>query len=284
MQTLRLFLAFIIIFFTTAANAQKSNYPLSIEGDTSIRFAGQRVLLSKQGFPEQMQVFPGSDGKDTTAQPTRLLAENIHFHFTNQTDGKDIRLKNGGLDYTARASRKVSWTVTSAAEALSVEVAGTMRSNGSLDYVVKVTALQDLDLKDIVMHIPFQKDAARSMIGLGKQGDYQPDSMYHWKWDAAHVEPVGAWIGTAGSGGGTRASGAVAGAGAGSGAGAIGAGLRYTLVGPATWYNEGKGGIDVGIKGKSMLVNNYSGARHLSKGDILYYNFNLQLSRDRSIN
>ena len=275
MQTLRLSLVFIIIFFTTAVNAQKSNYPLSIEGDTSIRFAGQRLLLSKQGFPEQMPVFPGSDGKDTMAQPTRLLAENIHFHFTNQADGKDIRLKSGGLDFTARASRKVSWTVTSAAEALSMEVAGTMRSNGVLEYIVKVTALQDLDLKDIVMHIPFQKDFAQSMVGLGKQGDYQPDSMYHWKWDAAHVEPIGAWIGTAGSGVGIGASGAVA--------GAVGAGLRYTLVGPATWYNEGKGGIDVGIKGKSMLVNNYSGPRHLSKGDTLYYNFNLQLSRDRSI-
>jgi len=259
MQTLRLFLAFIIIFFTTAVNAQKSNYPLSIEGDTAIRLAGQRLLLGKQGFPEQMQIFPGSDGKDTTARPTRLLAENIHFHFTNQADGKDIRLTSGGLDFTARASRKVSWKVTSAAEALSVEVAGTMRSNGVLDYIVKVTALQDLDLKDIVMHIPFQKDFAQSMVGLGKQGDYQPDSMYHWKWDAAHVEPIGAWIGKAGSG------------------------LKYTLAAPATWYNEGKGGIDVGIKGKSMLVNNYSGPRHLSKGDILYYNFNLQLSRDRSI-
>jgi hypothetical protein len=270
MQTLRLSLVFIIIFFTTAANAQKSNYPLSIEGDTAIRFAGQRLLLSKQGFPEQMPVFPGSDGKDTTAQPARLLAENIHFHFTNRTDGKDIRLTSGRLNFTARASRKVSWTVTSAAEALSVEVAGTMRSNGSLEYIVKVTALQDLDLKDIVMHIPFQKDAARSMIGLGKQGDYQPDSMYHWKWDAAHVEPNGAWIGKAGVGEGTGKS-------------AVGAGLRYTLVGPATWYNEGKGGIDVGIKGKSMLVNNYSGPRHLSKGDILYYNFNLQISPDRSI-
>jgi len=258
MQKLRLSPLFIIIFFTISARAQNGNFPLRIGEDSSISVAGHRMLLSKQGFPEQVQVLFAANGKDSLAKPVNILAENIHFHFFSQADGKDIRLKSGGLAFTKRTSRKVSWEVNSAADALSVDATGTVDPKGRVDYSVKVTALRDLDLKDIVMHIPFQKEVAKSMVGLGKQGDYQPDSMYHWKAKDGNKEGVGAWIGDAG-----------------------GAGLNYSLLNPTVWYNGGKGGIDVGIKGKSMLVNNYSGSRHLSKGDILYYNFILRVSPDR---
>jgi len=89
------------------------------------------------------------------------------------------------------------------------------------------------------------------MKGLGMKYGARPDSMFLWKWKAGSQDAEPVWIG------------------------APKTGLQYTLAGGPDWTNAGKGGIGIGIKGKSMLANNYSGPRHLQKGDTLRYNFNL---------
>jgi hypothetical protein len=211
--------------------------------------------------------------------PNNLLAENIHFHFTRASDGKDLRLKSAGVRFTEKTPGTVRWEATSSADELNMEVSAALEFDGFLAYTVKVTALQDLELKDITMHIPFEKAEAAYMMGLGRKGGYRPDSMYHWKWDVAHKNQDGAWIGT------------------------VNAGLQYSLrderyvrplntnfylqkplVDPSSWDNGGNGGIDIGVKGKSMLANNYSGHRLMKKGDALYYNFNLLITPFHPLN
>jgi len=247
--------------------------PLVVQGDSLINLLGRQIQVNKQGFPEQIRTFFTLEMTDTAATPNNLLAENIHFHFTRQSDGKDIRLTSQGVHFARKEAGTVEWNATNTAEELQMEVSAALEFDGYLDYKVKVTALQDLDLKDITMHIPFQPEKAKYMMGLGLKGGYRPDSLYQWKWDVTHKNQDGAWIGT------------------------VNAGLQYSLrdehyvrplntnfylqkplLLPVSWGNEGKGGITVGIKGKSMLANNYSGARHLKKGDILYYNFHLLIT------
>jgi hypothetical protein len=253
--------------------------PLKVQGDTLISMLGRRIQVNQQGFPEQIQTFFTPEMTDTTATPNNLLAENIHFHFTRQSDGKDIRLKSTGLHYTEKTPGTVQWRATSVAGELQMDVSASLEFDGFLAYTVKVTALRDLDLKDINMHIPFQKEVAKYLMGLGRKGGYRPDSMVHWKWDPAHKNQDGAWIGT------------------------VNAGLQYSLrdehysrplntnfylqkplVSPTSWANGGNGGIDIGIKGKSMLAHNYSGPRHLRKGDTLWYNFNLLITPFHTLN
>ncbi len=253
--------------------------PLELQGDTLISLLGRKVQINRQGFPEQIQTFFTPEMTDMTTEPTNLLAENIHFHFTRQSDGKDIKLKSEGVHFTEKSPGTIRWTATSASDELKMEVGGTLEFDGFLTYRVEVTALQDVDLKDINMHIPFQKEVAKYLMGLGQKGGVRPDSMYHWKWDVAHKNQDGAWIGT------------------------VNAGLQYSLrdenysrplntnfylqkplVLPSSWANGGNGGIDIGIKGKSMLAHNYSGARHLHKGDTLWYNFNLLITPFHTIN
>ena len=251
MQKYCLSFTLLFILFAGAADAQKTTSSLRIQGDSLISLRGRKVLLSQQGFPQQITSFFAANGKDTTDQPTNILAENIHFHFTGLADGKDIRLKSGPIQWNDRSGAGLVWQVTSSAEGLTMDVVGNMNNNGFLQYTVRVTALQDLDLKEIVMHIPFEKGVAKYAVGVGLNGDYHPDSLYHWKWDTKNARETGVWIGT------------------------VNAGLQYSLLTPASWSNQGKGGIDIGIKGKSMLASNYSGARHLQKGEVIYYNFNL---------
>ena len=245
--------------------------PLVVQGDSLINLLGRQLQVNKQGFPEQIRTFFTPEMTDITTTPNNLLAENIHFHFIR--DGKEIRLTPQGVHFTRKEAGTVQWNATSTSEELQMQVSATLEFDGYLDYKVKVAALQDLDLKDITMHIPFQPEKAKYMMGLGLKGGYRPDSTYQWKWDVAHKNQDGAWIGT------------------------VNAGLQYSLrderyvrplntnfylqkplLLPASWGNEGKGGITVGIKGKSMLVNNFSGARHMKKGDTLYYNFHLLIT------
>jgi hypothetical protein len=244
----------LIILWAGAADAQRKAFPLHLQGDSLISFWGRRILLSPQGFPQQITSFFTADGKDTTGQPTNILAENIHFHFTPLADGKDIRLKSSPIHFEIRSSTGLAWFGYSESEILDMNVAATMQADGELEYTVRIKAFQDVDLKDIVMHIPFEKGVAKYAVGVGLNGEYHPDSMYHWKWDTKNEKEIGVWIGT------------------------NNAGLRYTLLIPAFWSNEGKGGIDIGIKGKSMLANNYSGPRHIKKDEILFYNFTLSVT------
>jgi len=200
--------------------AQGSNelaVPMTIQGDSLIHLRGCQIKLSRQGFPEQIRIFHNAATTDTTAAPDYLLTENIHFHFTRQSDGKDIRLTSGRLDFTRRDPDRIEWNATNVSDELQVEISAALTSDGRLAYKVKATALQDQDLKDITMHIPFQP---------GKEK----------------------------------------------------AGLQYSLK-PGAWDNEGKGGTVIGMKGKSMLVNNYSGPHAMRKGDSLHYDFNLVVTR-----
>ena len=253
--------------------------PLDIRGDTLIRLLGRSIRLSRQGFPEQIQTWFTPEMTDTTDHPNNLLAENIHFHFIRASDGKDIRLTPQGVQFIQRSPGTVRWTAAGTSDELRMDVSAALEFDGFLSYTVKVTALSDLDLKDIDMHIPFQPDMGKYMMGLGLKGGYRPDSLYRWKWDVAHKNQDGAWIGE------------------------VNAGLQFSLrdehyvrplntnfylqkplLAPSSWANGGKGGIDAGIKGRSMLVNNYSGPRHLSKGDTLFYNFNLLITPFHTIN
>jgi hypothetical protein len=128
------------------------------------------------------------------------------------------------------------------------------------------------------MNIPFNKEVAQYMMGLNLKGCKIPVA-YNWKWDVAHKNQDGAWIGT------------------------INAGLQFSLrdqhytrplntnfylekplVLPTSWGNGGSGGINISSHAKSIVVENYSGARSMKKGDTLYYNFNLMITPFHPIN
>jgi hypothetical protein len=253
--------------------------PLTIQGDTLIDLLGRSITLTPQGFPQQIQTFFTPEMTEITTTANNLLAENIHFHFTKQSDGKDVKLKSQGIQFTQRSPGTIQWQATTLSDELKMDVSANLEFDGFLAYTVKITALTDIELKEITMHIPFQKEMTTYMMGLGQKGGYRPDSMVHWKWDVAHKNQDGAWIG------------------------AVNGGLQYSLrdehyirplntnfylqkplLAPTSWANGDKGGIDIGIKGKSMLANNYSGPRRLKKGDTLHYDFNLLITPFHPLN
>jgi hypothetical protein len=195
---------------------------LQAQNDT-IRMGPDKIDLGYTGLPKQID---------------SLLAENIHFHFTRSSDGKDIRMHGPGAVFTSNTFHGQHWTAADSSEELTMKVRGRRHLNGALSFQVTVKALQDLELKEITMHIPLR-----------------PDSNFTWKKDTSRKDTIMVVIATR-----NMLPGYVR--------------LGYVLLGKE-WANEGKGGITVGIKGRSLLANNYSGAHSMKKGDRLEYDFNL---------
>jgi len=250
--------------------------PLVVKNNT-VELLGRKVEVNSDGFPKQIQTFFTPEMTEYADAPNNLLTEAIHFHFLN-TAGKNIKLKSQGLQFTKQEPGTVQWTATSANDSLQMEVTASIEFDGFIAYTVKVKALQDVSFKDITMHIPFKRDVAKYMMGLGQKGGYRPEN-FEWKWDVTHKNQDGAWIGN------------------------VNAGLQYSLrdekyvrplntnfylqkplILPSSWGNGDKGGINVKDDGKAVLANNYSGERKLSKGDVLYYNFNLLITPFHTIN
>ncbi len=250
--------------------------PLQLQ-DSIISLLGRKVGVNPSGFPAQIQTYFTEEMTGYTDQPNNMLYEPIHFHFTG-TDGKDLKWKNEGVKYTKQTAGTVQWKAVNTNDALQMDVDASLEFDGFMTYTVKVTALKDVSFKEITMHIPVMPEKAKYLMGLGQKGGNRPDSI-GWKWDVATKNQDGAWIGT------------------------VNSGLQFSLrdekyvrplntnfylqkplLLPSSWGNANKGGITIALKGKSVLVNSYSGERKLKQGDVLHYNFTLLITPFHPIN
>ena len=251
--------------------------PLKVT-DKTIDLLGRKVILNETGFPEQLQTFFNPAMTSITDKAKNILAENIHFHITSTATHKDIAFNAQDFHFTKQEAGTVKWESTSSSAPLKMHVAGSLEFDGYLSYTVKLVALEDVALDNTRFHIPFDSLSAKYLMGLGNKGGLRPDTV-NWKWEVATKNQDGAWIG------------------------AVNAGLQFSLrdehyvrplntnfylqkplVLPASWGNEGKGGMLITIKGKSMLMEAFTGARTMKKGDTLFYNFNLLITPFHTLN
>lgn len=244
--------------------------PLTVTGNT-ISLLGRKVLLAPSGLPEQIQTFFPIEMTTISDKPNDLLTEAMHFHFRG-ANNQEIKLKNSQLVFRKKTPGTVEWKVKNVSESLEADITGHIEFDGFISYEVKVIALKPITLSDIALHIPLQPDKAQYFMGLGQKGGFRPDSI-DWKWDVAHKNQDGGWIGT------------------------VNAGLQFSLrdqhysrplntnfylmkplILPTSWGNGNRGGIEIKEKGKSVLVNAFSGPRTMQQGDTLYYDFHLLIT------
>ena len=250
--------------------------PLKVD-DNTISLLGRKIELSNNGFPKQINTFFTQEMTGYTDQPNHLLNAPIDFKLKAE-NGTDLVLKSNGLQFIKQLPGTVEWTSTNTNDVLQMDVNASLEFDGFIDYKVKITALQNVALKDIAMQIPFTQTAGKYMMGLGQKGGNRPEA-FNWKWDVAHKNQDGAWIGN------------------------VNAGLQYSLrddkyvrplntnfylqkplLLPDSWGNGSNGGVDI-VQDKGMvLVTNYSGPRKMRKGDTLYYNFTLLVTPFHPIN
>ncbi|MFC4212884.1 glycoside hydrolase domain-containing protein [Pedobacter lithocola] len=244
--------------------------PLSVEGNI-ISLLGRKFEINSDGFPKQIQTFFNDEMTAYTEKPNNILYEPIHFHFYNTSKTQE-KFTTSNFKIISKDAGTVRWTATNTSDNLEMDLEGALEFDGYVHYVIKVTALKDVDFSNVDFHIPFEKGSAKYLMGLGEKGGVRPDTV-NWKWDVANKNQDAVWIGN------------------------VNAGLYYNLrdenyvrplntnfylqkplVLPKSWGNDNKGGVQINVKGSSMLADNFTGARTMKKGDVLYYNFNLLIT------
>ena len=249
--------------------------PLVVKGN-AISLLGRKLVINTDGLPKQIETFftPGMtsvthNANEIIAKPFQIIAEDPQGQ---------IKWKSGPVKFTSKSPGTVKWEVLSSSSSLNMQVNASMEFDGFISYVVKIYANKDINLKDIRMEIPFTALSSKYMMGLGQKGGYRPEN-FSWKWDVAHKNQDGAWIGN------------------------VNAGLQFSLrderyvrplntnfyllkplLLPNSWGNGNNGGIDITEYKSIVTVSNYSGEREMRKGDTLYYNFNLLITPFHAIN
>ncbi|RAJ27036.1 glycoside hydrolase domain-containing protein [Pedobacter cryoconitis] len=254
----------------------KPYIPLKINTNT-ISLLGRKVMLGDDGMPAQIESFFTEEMTGIDQRPRPLLAAPFAL-IAEEATGSVIQWKTRKPEIKQLTPGEVEWTALNTSPKLKMEVKASLEFDGFINYTIKLTALTALKLKDIRMVIPFKKEVAEYMMGLNLKGGKIPAD-YKWKWDVAHKNQDGAWIG------------------------AVNAGLRFSLrderytrplntnfyldkplVLPGSWGNQDQGGIDIQQQATRTAVTNYSGAREMKAGDTLYYNFNLMITPFHTLN
>ena len=236
--------------------------PVGVEGK-SLSVLGRRVVLGASGLPEAIESFFTPTVTEISADTSPILAAPVRFEVS--TDGEVQAFQPE--DFTVRqvSSGRAEWETTSEADGLSMTVEGALEYDGMLEYRVSISATSDTDVDDIALPVHFVPEAAEYMLGLGRTGGARPPTI-DWTW-AVENHQEGVWLG------------------------GMNRGLQYVLRDddyvrplntnfyrnqplrmPASWFNDGRGGISIREREGAVVARNFSGPRHMAAGDTLRFN------------
>jgi hypothetical protein len=236
--------------------------PVRVAG-RKLSILGRDILLDANGLPAQIRSWFTPEMTELASAPEDILAAPIELQPTTRAGVETWKSEPFQVRLEARG--RATWSVHSRSERFELHAAGALEYDGMLDYRLELIAREDVDLIDIALPIALVPDAARYMLGLGRRGGYRPDRV-NWTWKIEHHQE-GLWLGN------------------------VHKGLQFVLRDrnyerplntnfyltkplnmPPSWYNDGKGGIRVETTADAVLACNYSGARHMQKGDRLHFN------------
>ena len=222
---------------------------------------GMPALLASSFTPEVTGIQKAF--KPVLSAPMELIVE--------EADGRRLKWQPGALEFTRHNAGVAEWTAHSTAGPLELDVAGSLEFDGFARFKVTLRSTGTLAVRDIRLEVPLAKEAAKYMMGLGWKGGWRPVS-YAWAWDLKKDQDS-VWIGDADAGVQVKLK---------------GENYRRPLLTnfyedgplnlPPAWYNEGRGGIAIREDGAVVVVSCYSGARTLTAGQVLHFDFELLLT------
>lgn len=244
--------------------------PVRLQKQT-ISWLGGTMQLSETGLPQTITTrYDGSNQLSPQASNPVLAAP---MQLVVETESGQEIIKPGSLKITHSDNASIHWTVKQSNRKLEIQCDGTFGFDGLVAYQISVRTLQNIQVKDIRLEVPYTPHASRYMMGLGHKGGFRPDSLISWQWDVSkHQDKI--WMGN------------------------VNAGLNFCfrdenyirpLVNvyydlgklnlPASWGNHSRGGIRIAAEqNDQVLLTAYSGERDMLKGEVLHYNFNMLIT------
>jgi len=244
--------------------------------DNLIKILGRSITLSKEGLPEDIETYFDNNNAHILPNNEPVLANKMKFIV--EAGGKQLAFTPSATTYADEAPGATNWTTLLKNPDVNITVHGTAEYDGYMGYKLDVTPTKDIQVSDIRLELPMQKEKSKYMMGLDKEGGLRPDK-WNWKWDVLNKDQDEVWMG--GVNGGLKIK-------------FKGANYRRQLVNiyysfgplhePESWGNGKKGGIDINTSNNSTLLNAYSGDRVLHKGQTYHFNFDLLVTPFKVIN
>jgi hypothetical protein len=224
--------------------------PMTVNGRT-LTCLGRQVSFGDTGLPESIR----SNDREILAEPINLVVET--------TKGK-IQWTGGNAAVVRSTASAVTWEAQNESHGFSLHCQATMEFDGYIEVRLHLRSDQPARVEDLRLEIPFLKDVATYMMGLGRKGGYRPPE-WKWTWDIDRANNS-VWMGD------------------------YNAGLQLNLKGtedtwdmedlkasgiPSSWGNDGKGGCTVSEEGRQVVVRAYSGERSLRADEELQFHLAL---------
>ncbi|MGD0783363.1 MAG: glycoside hydrolase domain-containing protein, partial [Candidatus Aminicenantales bacterium] len=170
--------------------------PLTVSVRT-IGCLGRALTLGGDGFPAGIKSFFASDvtrlvekGRDVLAGPMAFVVED--------GAGKVLSWRPVRFAFTGRAAGKVAWEFRNETGDLRLDGKAWMEMDGYVEYQVRISAAAAVSVKDIRLEIPWARDSARYMMGLGQKGGLRPPE-FRWAWDQKKNQDS-LWLGAVNAG------------------------------------------------------------------------------------
>lgn len=227
-------------------------------GNRTYDLTGKILKIGTKGLPEKIEVY----GNRVLAAPISLIVE-TDLGIERLGFVKEIEL----LKYE-KGIASCSWKQY--AENVELSGIGTIESDGWMNYKIKIKTKKDLNVKDIRLEIPFKKEMATYMMGMGLSGQLTPNA-HESKWEGPQDS---FWVGNVKGGLHCELRGATY------------SGPLLNLYKPApppSWNNDGKGGFKIQTTAKDIKAIVYSGPRNLNTGDEVEFEFSLLITPVRKL-
>ncbi|MCC6442851.1 MAG: hypothetical protein IT210_05265 [Armatimonadetes bacterium] len=236
--------------------------PLQARG-RSVKCLGREVRYGVDGLPTAIR----SGRQDILARPVRWVIE---------AEGGPVAWQKARSKTVSKTPGSMVWESAAEGDGLVMASRAKMEYDGHIAWSVTFKAEKDIALRDIRLELPFRKESAAFMMGMGRKGGLRPQA-WNWKWNKAKHQDA-AWIGS------------------------VHAGLHLKLKGPdyrrpliniyyahlpilppEGWDNGGRGGCSLTENGEEVLFSAFSGERTLRVGQEARFDFDLQVTPVRPI-
>lgn len=232
--------------------------PIEPLSNNSFRMTDKIFTLSQSGMPGSLR----AGNTEILSDPLSFVIEDENGieQFTGLYDVNLVKREPGAMTG--------SWKNTS--RNFDVEGTGTIESDGYFNYKIKITASNDVNVKDVRLEIPFRPETGQYVIGMGLQGSAVPKAVQS-KWAGPHDS---FWIGNAESGLWCELRGSTY----------HGPLLNlYHPPYPGSWYNDDKGGFLLSKNPGNVKAVAYSGNRNMKKGESVDFEWSMLITPVKKI-
>ena len=252
----------------------KGYSPVKVDSNR-ITILGRTLTVAGNGLPESIVSFFDASNQSLVEKGEQVVSHPFRF-IVEKENGEIVRLIPGKLTFRKQTPARIGWNVADTSVEFDLECTGAMEFDGYVNYNLKLISKVPVKIKDIRLEIPVVEDKAEYMMGLGHEGGYRTPE-WKWKWDLSKNQDM-LWVG------------------------AVNGGLRVKwraenyvsplinvyyefgpLKMPASWGNNGKGGVNVSGKNGDVVISAYSGTREMKQGEKLNFDFEMLITPFRLI-